>query len=91
MPVAGMAEQMQGAGTTFKFPEQFTSYCKTHPNATGCAPWLDDIDWSGGFRGTQRFENFWDEPYVFVVVMDRLGYWTYRPMNDGRLNICSTE
>jgi len=80
MPLPYTARQMQGNRQNFSYPEQFRSYCSSNPSAAGCQPWASnqDVSWSGGSTGTQRFENYWDEPYVFAVVVDSKGYWTYR-------------
>ncbi|CAE7706759.1 unnamed protein product [Symbiodinium sp. CCMP2456] len=44
-----------------------------NPTGTNCWMWeLDPVE------GSQRFENLWDEPYVFAVVVDAKGYWVYR-------------
>lgn len=80
MPFSGMGSQANGFDHEFKFPDEFRSYCAQNPTSPGCQPWKDgaDVAWSGGSGGTQRFENLWDEPYVFVVLVDAKGYWTYR-------------
>jgi hypothetical protein len=78
MPVAYLAGQMQGNQKTFQYPEEFRAYCNANKNATGCHPWDEHISWSGGNSASQRFENFWDEPYVFAIVVDGNGYWNYR-------------
>eukprot|EP00746_Dinoflagellata_sp_MGD_P122164 gnl/MRDRNA2_/MRDRNA2_57118_c0_seq1.p1 gnl/MRDRNA2_/MRDRNA2_57118_c0~~gnl/MRDRNA2_/MRDRNA2_57118_c0_seq1.p1 ORF type:complete len:585 (+),score=99.89 gnl/MRDRNA2_/MRDRNA2_57118_c0_seq1:248-1756(+) len=80
MPLPFMASQMNGFDHEFKFPEEFRDYCSKNPSTDGCQPWKDgsDVSWSGGAGGTQRFENLWDEPYVFVIVVDAKGYWSYR-------------
>eukprot|EP00438_Fugacium_kawagutii_P028307 Skav219882 [mRNA] locus=scaffold777:399809:400489:- [translate_table: standard] len=62
----------------FKFPEEFQQTCAANTTQAGCRPWLEHIQWGGGGKSTQRFENFWDEPYVFAVVVDAKGYWIYR-------------
>jgi len=80
MPLAFMASQVQGGKHEFQSPETFKDYCAANPTATGCQPWVkgQDVDWSGGASGTARFENYWDQPYTFAVVVDQAGYWTYR-------------
>jgi len=86
MPLPFTATQAQGIKRNFSFPEYFRDYCAANPDATGCNPWeTKDIWWSGSGQGSHRFENILDEPYVFAVVVDRKGYWTYRwrPDADG--------
>jgi len=63
----------------------FQPYCEANPETPGCQPGEVKIDWSGGRSGSQRWEQFWDEPYVFAVVLDSKGSWTYRwiPEEDG--------
>jgi len=80
MPVAFAAAQVQGLQGELRFPKDFAEFCKANPNATGCTPWETEpeIYWSGGSTSSNRFENFWDEPYVFAVLVDQKGYWTYR-------------
>lgn len=78
MPVAHMSFQANGMGSEFKIPEDYRVYCQENPSATGCQPWKEWISWSGGSQGSHRFENLWDEPYVFAIVIDAKGYWTYR-------------
>merc|ERR1719158_897331 len=80
MPLPFMASQLNGLQRQFKYPEEFRSYCAQNPSSEGCQPWNHeaDVSWSGGSIGTQRFENLWDEPYVFVVIVDAKGYWSYR-------------
>ena len=56
----------------------FRNSCAEKPDQPGCRPWRENIHWGGGREGTQRFENLWDEPYVFAVVVDAKGYWIYR-------------
>lgn len=78
MPVAYSSWQANGMGSQFKVPEDFRAFCEQQPGATGCQPWKESISWSGGAGGSHRFENLWDEPYVFAIVIDAKGYWTYR-------------
>lgn len=80
MPVAWLASQANGFEHELKVPEDYQAYCKAKPDADGCQPWEKDRDvsWSGGAQSSTRFENLWDEPYVFAVVVDAKGYWTYR-------------
>ncbi|CAE7770155.1 unnamed protein product [Symbiodinium sp. CCMP2592] len=78
MPISYTSAQANGMGTEFKFPEDFRASCQAQPNQTGCRPWEESIQWGGGAQGSQRFENLWDEPYVFAVVVDAKGYWIYR-------------
>jgi len=78
MPIAYTSKQMNGMRTNFSFPEDFRAYCAAHPQAVGCRPWQEGISWSGGAGGTHRFENLWDEPYLFAIVVDAKGYWIYR-------------
>jgi hypothetical protein len=78
MPLAYSSTQMNGMRKNFSFPEDFREYCKANPQAVGCRPWQESISWSGGAVGTHRFENLWDEPYLFAVVVDAKGYWIYR-------------
>ncbi|CAE7394096.1 Ranbp2 [Symbiodinium natans] len=78
MPISYTSRQANGMRMEFKFPEDFRASCNAQPNQTGCRPWEEDIYWGGGRQGTQRFENLWDEPYVFAVVVDAKGYWIYR-------------
>jgi len=78
MPVAYSSKQMNGFKQKFLFPEEFRSFCAAQPEATGCQPWKEGIGWSGGASGTHRFENLWNEPYVFAAVVDAKGFWIYR-------------
>lgn len=79
MPISYLASQVNGLNQTFKFPEEFRDYCSANPESTGCHFWDENnIMWSGGNQGSDRFENWWDEPYVFAVVMDQRGMWIYR-------------
>lgn len=78
MPLAYMSNQMNGFRKNFSYPEDFRSYCAANPTDVGCQPWQEKISWSGGSGGSHRFENLWDEPYVFAVVLDARGYWMYR-------------
>merc|ERR1719373_1465458 len=79
MPVGYLASQMQGNENNFSYPEEFQEYCTRNPGDTGCHPWNEQqVSWSGGASGSQRFENLWDEPYVFAIVVDQRGYWNYR-------------
>jgi hypothetical protein len=77
MPIPYTSGQMNGLRKKLQFPEEFRSYCEAHPDEQGCTPRID-IHWSGGAGGSQRFENYWDEPYVFAIVVDAKGYWNYR-------------
>jgi len=47
---------------------------------------MENVMWSGGVFGSQRFENYANQPYVFAVVVDHRGYWIYRwiPDSDGK-------
>ncbi|CAK9007586.1 unnamed protein product [Durusdinium trenchii] len=78
MPISYTSRQANGMRSEFKFPEAFRSSCASKPDQPGCRPWRETIHWGGGREGTQRFENLWDEPYVFAVVVDAQGYWIYR-------------
>lgn len=78
MPMAYGSEQANGFRTNFTFPEDFRGFCASNPEAEGCRPWKESISWSGGALGSHRFENLWDEPYVFAIVVDSKGYWIYR-------------
>lgn len=78
MPIAYSSKQMNGLGDEFKFPEIFRDYCQQNPEGIGCRPGEESISWSGGALGSQRFENLWDVPYVFAILIDQQGYWTYR-------------
>lgn len=87
MPVTYSALAANAGKRLFKVPQEFQSECRQNPDSPGCSPWKPDGDvfWSGGVPGSQRFENLWDEPYVFAVVLDYRGSWTYRwrPETDG--------
>jgi hypothetical protein len=85
MPLSYQAKQMNGLRGEFLEPQMFKENCKKNPEEYGCSPWKHTIDWSGGKPGSQRFEQYWDEPYVFAVVLDHQGSWTYRwiPEADG--------
>jgi len=78
MPISYSSRQSNGMRQQFEFPEDFKEYCTTNPTAEGCQPWKEYIQWGGGAESTHRFENLWDEPYVFAVVVDAKGYWSYR-------------
>lgn len=80
MPVHETGHKAQGNKDTFLFPEQFRDYCKANPTGAGCQPWEEgqDVHWAGTALGSNKFENLWNEPYVFAVVLDRQGSWTYR-------------
>ena len=78
MPISYTSAQANGRGNAFKFPEDFRKTCATDANQVGCRPWKENIQWGGGGQSTQRFENLWDEPYVFAIVVDAKGYWIYR-------------
>jgi len=81
MPVAYTAQQANGLKRNFSVPAEFKAFCRENPEAVGCQPWArsqQDLWWSGTSQGTQRFENYWDEPYVFAIVIDRQGIWIYR-------------
>ena len=78
MPVSYTSAQANGIGGPFKFPEDFREACAANVSEAGCRPWRENIHWGGGGKSTQRFENLWDEPYVFAVVVDAKGYWIYR-------------
>mmetsp|Transcript_122890 Transcript_122890/g.319569 ORF Transcript_122890/g.319569 Transcript_122890/m.319569 type:complete len:1137 (-) Transcript_122890:122-3532(-) len=82
MPVTYFASQANGLRRNFSQPEQFVKFCQGHPGAAGCKPWEEDVMWSGGIHGTQRFENYANQPYVFAVVVDHRGYWIYRWIPD---------
>lgn len=85
MPLSYTAKQTNGLRSEFTSPKMFKPYCDMNPDAPGCQPAEVKIDWSGGRSGSQRWEQFWDEPYVFAVVLDSKGSWTYRwiPEADG--------
>lgn len=85
MPLTYTAKQANGMRGEFFSPQMFKPYCDENPTTPGCEPWNHKIDWSGGKPGSQRFENLWDQPYVFAVVLDQKGSWTYRwiPEADG--------
>lgn len=85
MPLSYTGRQMNGLRAEFSSPEMFRDYCAAHPREQGCEPWRYALEWSGGRPGSQRFEQYWDHPYVFVVVLDAKGSWTYRwiPREDG--------
>lgn len=87
MPLAHSAKQTQANQESFSQPEIFRGYCAGNPNEPGCSPWQGghNVQWSGGSSSTHRFENLWGQPYVFAVVIDADGYWTYRwiPEGDG--------
>lgn len=78
MPVSYTSSQANGLRGSYKFPEDFRAQCASKPEQAGCRPWAEKIHWGGGQQGTQRFENLWDEPYVFAVLVDAKGYWIYR-------------
>jgi len=82
MPVTYMAEQAQGNRQKFSQPEAFREICARNATAPGCQPWVEDVMWSGGVHGSQRFENLADQPYVFAVVVDHQGIWIYRWIPD---------
>jgi len=82
MPVTYFASQAQGFKREFAHPGEFRKRCSQNATAEGCQPWVDDVMWSGGVRGSQRFENFADQPYVFAVVVDHYGVWIYRWIPD---------
>ena len=80
MAVTNNSSQGQGLiENKIVFPEYFREYCKTKPSDPGCG--LNN-SWSGGAESTDRFENAWGQPYVFVIVIDGDGYWTYRFIPD---------
>lgn len=83
MPVTYSAMQANGLRRSFSEPAMFREYCAKNQGAVGCEPWKEDVMWSGGVFGTQRFENYADQPYVFAVVVDHRGYWIYRWIPDG--------
>jgi len=85
MPLSYTAKQTNGLREGFHSPTMFAPYCAENPDVPGCQPSEVKIDWSGGRSGSQRWEQFWDEPYVFAVVLDKKGSWTYRwiPEEDG--------
>eukprot|EP00931_Biecheleriopsis_adriatica_P032545 TRINITY_DN18989_c0_g1_i1.p1 TRINITY_DN18989_c0_g1~~TRINITY_DN18989_c0_g1_i1.p1 ORF type:complete len:550 (-),score=85.25 TRINITY_DN18989_c0_g1_i1:136-1731(-) len=80
MPVAYTAAQANGLQRNFTYPTEFQSFCAANPSAAGCDFWAQggDVWWSGSVEGSQRFENLWDEAYVFAVVIDKRGVWIYR-------------
>jgi len=85
MPLSYTAKQTNGLRDEFFSPGMFQSFCEANPDTPGCKPGEVKIDWSGGRDGSQRWEQFWDQPYVFAVVLDAKGSWTYRwiPEEDG--------
>jgi len=85
MPLSYTAKQTNGLRDEFRSPSMFKPFCDANPDTPGCQPAEVKIDWSGGRSGSQRWEQFWDEPYVFAVVLDAKGSWTYRwiPEEDG--------
>lgn len=83
MPLSYTGKQMNGLRREFHEPAIFKEHCKAHPEEPGCRPWKHWLDWSGGKPGSQRWENLWDQPYVFAVVLDGRGTWTYRWIPDG--------
>ncbi|CAE6943408.1 Nup358 [Symbiodinium sp. CCMP2592] len=81
MPMPGTAAQDNGYARQFSQPQNFQSFCEQNPLAVGCRPWTAegaDIWHGGGYRGTDRFENAENTPYVFAVVLDHQGFWVYR-------------
>mmetsp|Transcript_111935 Transcript_111935/g.321592 ORF Transcript_111935/g.321592 Transcript_111935/m.321592 type:complete len:619 (-) Transcript_111935:52-1908(-) len=81
MPVAYTAMQANGLKRDFSTPASFATFCQENPQAIGCEFWEPsqaDLWWSGTVQGSQRFENYWDEAYVFAVVLDQRGLWIYR-------------
>ena len=70
MPMPGTAAQDNGYARRFSQPQNFQSFCEQNPLAVGCRPWTAegaDIWHGGGYRGTDRFENAENTPYVFAV------------------------
>merc|ERR1719189_1970364 len=78
MPMAYTAGQANGPRDNNSFPEGFRQFCAAHPQEVGCHKSEEPIWWSGTAAGSSRFENLWDEPYVFAIVVDAKGYWIYR-------------
>jgi len=80
MPIAYTSTQTNGFRKNFSQPAIFREHCAKDPSEAGCRPWMSDgdISWSGGQGSSQRFENYWDTPYVFAIAVDRQGYWMYR-------------
>jgi len=80
MPLTYNALQSQAFAKEFKMPAIFKEFCSQNPTAEGCKPWEpgQDVSWSGGSLGTQRFESLWDTAYVFAIMVDAQGYWIYR-------------
>ena len=89
MPVMYTAAQMNRGGDTPYYPEAFRDICKKYPKSTGCENPQPDkgMSWSGGRGSASRFKNAWGKPYIFIVVIDKNGYWTYRyiPGADGKI------
>jgi len=93
MPFTYSASQSQAFGKEFKMPAIFKKFCSQNPKAAGCRPWElgQDVSWSGGWQGSQRFENLWDTAYVFAIVVDAQGYWIYRWRPDPHTNSTGWE
>ncbi len=94
MPIAYTLQQSNNENTDAYYPEYFRDYCQKNPEAEGCSKAVAPsqrpgcsglVSWSGGACGTTSFEQGWKTPYVFAVVVDAKGYWTYRftPGADG--------
>jgi hypothetical protein len=48
---------------------------------------INKINWGGGAYSSKYFSQKWNQPYVFIVIIDSKGYWTYRfiPDSDGKI------
>jgi len=90
MPMAYSSGQSNFYKDRFGFyPEFFRKFCQQpeNKNVPGCGAGGAEVYWSGGSGGGTRFEQGWKQPYVFVHLIDALGYWTYRFIPDEKGNI----
>jgi len=87
MGLPWMAKQLNIGKQTVTYPEYLAERCKkdNDPECDLKKPGPGPA-WIGGATSSNRFENLADQPYVFAVVMDAQGYWTYRfqPDKDGK-------
>ena len=87
MPMAYTNEFIPDADNKpYEFPRYFDF--KTFPNQN---PYSNDnvgrIPWGGGATSSKYFQQKYNQAYIFVVVIDAKGYWTYRFIPDDEGNI----
>lgn len=88
MPMAYTNEAIPDAnGGKYQFPQYF-DYAKfpqsQNPYSDGN---INRFVWGGGVSSSKYFQQNYNQPYIFVVIIDAKGYWTYRfiPDSDGNI------